>query len=71
MLRFKMIWTVVGLMATAAVCLANPVATGPRAVIGEPVFTFQPVLEGTTVAHTFVMKNEGDAPLNILRINSG
>ncbi len=43
----------------------------PQAFLPERVFEFQPVLEGTQVVHEFVLKNKGEAPLNILQIKSG
>lgn len=38
---------------------------GPRAVPVAPVFKFEPVFEGTYLTHDFIIKNQGDAPLNI------
>jgi len=38
---------------------------GPRAVPAAPVFTFEPVFEGVNLTHDFIIKNLGDAPLNI------
>ena len=42
-----------------------------KAVAVEPVFTFEPVLDGETIAHTFVLKNTGTAELKILKVRTG
>ncbi len=44
---------------------------GPEAWIAGSLFEFQPVLEGTEVVHAFSLENRGDAPLKILKIESG
>lgn len=38
---------------------------GPIAVPVAPSFEFEPVLEGQHLTHDFIIKNQGDAPLNI------
>lgn len=38
---------------------------GPRAVPVAPSFDFKSVLEGQNLTHDFIIKNQGDAPLNI------
>ncbi len=53
----------------AGVALAAEPA--PRAVTTESEFEFTPVLEGTSVQHAFVVRNEGDAPLILGKIQSG
>lgn len=40
-------------------------ASGPKAVIEEPIFDAGKVAKGEDVVHDFVIRNEGDAPLNI------
>ncbi|RAM02133.1 hypothetical protein DO021_10155 [Desulfobacter hydrogenophilus] len=52
------------------VCLfffAEPVyvCAGPIALPMAPAFEFEPVLEGERLTHDFIIKNQGDAPLNI------
>ena len=32
---------------------------------------FEPVVDGTSVVHDFVVQNKGDAPLNISRVKTG
>jgi hypothetical protein len=50
--------------------MAQQASPSPRAVVAESTFEFKPVLEGTQVVHAFILKNQGDAPLNILKISS-
>lgn len=38
---------------------------GPRAVPVAPCFDFKSVFEGQNLTHDFIIKNQGDAPLNI------
>ena len=49
------------------VIFAGPVYVwaDPIAVPVAPSFEFEPVLEGTLLTHDFIIKNQGDAPLNI------
>lgn len=49
---------------------AQEEATGPapRAVIAEPLADLGAVDRGETVTHEFVIRNEGDAPLQILEV---
>lgn len=48
-----------------------PTAAGPRAILPETVFEFGTVVEGTEVAHDFVILNDGDEPLQINQVLSG
>lgn len=41
---------------------------GPVAVPLAPSFEFEPVLEGQHLTHDFIIKNQGDAPLNIVGV---
>lgn len=43
----------------------------PIAVLPEQLYTFEPVLEGTEVAHDFILQNKGNAPLDIINLKSG
>lgn len=43
----------------------------PIAFIGEKAFQFNPVVEGDRIHHGFTLKNNGTAPLEILKIESG
>lgn len=40
----------------------------PRLVVPEPVFSFGTVRNGEKVEHTFIIKNEGSAPLTVRRV---
>ncbi len=51
------------LIVSAQVCTA-----APRAELVNPVFTFDPVPDGQPLTHEFIIKNTGDAPLNILSV---
>jgi hypothetical protein len=44
---------------------------GPRLVIPESIYDAKEVQEGTQVDHSFRFKNEGDALLEIKRVNPG
>ncbi|KPA11092.1 conserved hypothetical protein, secreted [Candidatus Magnetomorum sp. HK-1] len=43
----------------------------PVAVIPEPTFQSQPVIEGNDIIHDFVIKNTGGDTLNISRVKTG
>jgi hypothetical protein len=43
----------------------------PAAVVVDPVFKAQPVIEGNDIVHTFVIKNTGRETLNISRVKTG
>ena len=47
------------------------VTTGASAFILKPDVSFGTVAEGNKVDHTFSVENRGDAPLQILRVQSG
>ncbi len=51
------------LIVSVQVCMA-----GPKAELVNPVFTFDPVPDGQPLTHEFIIKNTGDAPLNILSV---
>jgi hypothetical protein len=42
----------------------------PKAVFVEKSWHFEEVLDGKQVVHDFVVKNEGDAPLEILKVQT-
>ena len=42
-----------------------------NAVAIDPVFEFEPVLEGEVVTHVFVIKNTGIDELKILKVRTG
>jgi hypothetical protein len=49
----------------------NTPIPGPRAVVSESVFEFQPVIEGSQIVHDFIIENRGDSPLAIPHLKSG
>ncbi len=51
------------LIVSVQVCTA-----APRAELVNPVYTFEPVPDGQPLTHEFIIKNTGDAPLNILSV---
>jgi len=59
---FLAIWCVVCFLPVFA-------AAAPVAVIEEPVYTFESVVEGEHVEHEFVVKNSGDEPLKIINVS--
>jgi hypothetical protein len=46
-------------------------AKTPLAVVAQPEFQFDPVVEGVEVVHDFVVKNDGKAPLEIINVRPG
>lgn len=43
----------------------------PAAVILEKRFTFDPVVDGSAVAHDFLVTNEGEGALEISKVKTG
>lgn len=43
----------------------------PSAVVPEQVHTFAPVIEGDTVLHDFVIKNDGSEELVVNKVETG
>lgn len=42
----------------------------PLAFLSEQTLTFEPAWDGDTVSHDFIVKNKGNAPLEILKVES-
>jgi len=42
-----------------------------KAVIGNSLFEFKPVLEGSEVVHDFIIQNAGKATLEIEKVETG
>jgi hypothetical protein len=59
--------TVVGLVMLQSLAYAG----APLVVLPEPVYEFAPVIEGTYVDHDFSVRNQGDAPLEIVKVQTG
>jgi hypothetical protein len=59
------------IIAVAVLILAVSAGVGlaaPKAVPVNPSFEFSDVAEGQSITHEFKIRNEGDAPLNILGV---
>jgi hypothetical protein len=69
--RDKRWLTWVGLALLAAVCWLPGKALGaePKVVIGEDHFDFGEVFEDRQLSHTFVIKNQGNAALEIRKVD--
>ena len=57
----------------AASCFAAGAASSdtPLAVALEPIYNFDPVLDGEEVVHDFVIQNRGTAELQIHKVQTG
>ncbi|MFO7751673.1 MAG: hypothetical protein R6V41_00990 [Desulfobacteraceae bacterium] len=57
----------------AGLCVLLPafLYARPSAEVTRSVYNFDPVPEGTYIEHSFVIKNTGDEPLEILKVNTG
>ncbi len=78
---FRMAAILAGLLTVLAstdhaVCVASEKSpTSPttfaKAVVDEPIYQFEPVLDGQTITHTFTIKNTGTAELKIIKVRTG
>lgn len=50
------------------ILFSAPCTATPKAVLVEPVFQFAPIPEGDELIHEFMVKNQGDTPLNITKV---
>ncbi|MFH1075437.1 MAG: hypothetical protein V1753_01125 [Pseudomonadota bacterium] len=50
--------------------LGDP-SLAPKAVIGQSIFDFGTEHEGKSVVHEFIIKNIGNAPLDITKVSPG
>jgi hypothetical protein len=60
------LWLIVGWM----IPVANAAGV-PAAVVTSPIYRFDPVIEGTEIEHAFVIRNNGTAPLEIIKVETG
>jgi hypothetical protein len=59
------------LMATGSAVWANQaIQPAPKLVMEKTQHSFEPVVDGTKVSHDFVVRNEGDAVLKILKVKT-
>ncbi|MCP4024223.1 MAG: DUF1573 domain-containing protein [Desulfobacteraceae bacterium] len=54
---------------TVLFCLASQVMAVPKAVPMGGRFQFEPVPEGQKVSHEYVIKNDGDSVLKIVKVS--
>jgi len=71
MLRTVLLLTLLCLVPNLGHTTTTDTETGPKMYVAENVYEFEPVLEGMTVIHDFILYNRGDEPLEILRVKSG
>ena len=62
---------IIVLTGAAGAWANEPIQPGPKLVIDEAAFSFEPVVDGSMVTHDFVVRNEGDAVLNIQKVKTG
>ena len=43
----------------------------PSAIVSEPTYEFDEVVDGSQVIHDFIIQNKGDAPLDITKVKPG
>ncbi len=72
MRKYLFVSIFVGVFLSTVCCWsAEGSQEGPQAYLPETVFEFDPVVDGTEIVHEFILQNRGDAPLEILKIESG
>ncbi len=54
-----------------ALVFAGAAQAAPNAEAVDPNYRFDPVLDGAEVVHEFVIRNTGDAPLEIEKVKTG
>jgi hypothetical protein len=54
-----------------SVISAQTSGNSPKAIAPEMSFTFSPVFENTIIKHNFIVKNMGNAPLEITNVKPG
>lgn len=67
---FGIVWIAALLLAVHPPCQAAAEGA-PSAVVHEARYAFEPVMEGKSVVHDFVVENQGTASLEILNIKTG
>jgi hypothetical protein len=64
--------TLLILMAAGSIAWADQASQPtPKLVVENSSYEFDPVVDGTLVNHDFVVRNEGDAVLNIQKVKTG
>jgi len=66
---------VISILCATATAIALSAETGttamPSAYAPAAVFEFAPVLDGVEITHDFVIRNPGEAPLEITKVQTG
>ena len=58
------------IIAVAWVLFAGQSAwAAPKAMVPKKIHEFEKVPEGTKINHTYVIKNQGDSVLNVLKVS--
>ena len=57
-------------MSVCGSLMVSTAIAGPKLEVAEPIFQFGQRERGETVEHTFVLKNTGDEPLSITRVQA-
>jgi ABC-type glycerol-3-phosphate transport system substrate-binding protein len=73
-MKLKCIGISIGIvLMLAAACSGSTGGSSdaPLAVAPEPIFQFEPVLDGEEVVHDFVVENRGTAELVIHKVQTG
>ena len=73
-MKLKLIGISIGIVfVLAAACFASSDRSSdtPLAVALDPIFKFEPVLDGEEVVHDFVIQNQGTAELKIKEVKTG
>lgn len=72
MIRYTFIFLVSTLFFGSVVSgTENSADKQPSAFLTEDRYDFLPVLDGVSVVHDFIIKNKGDAPLDITKVKTG
>jgi hypothetical protein len=69
--RRRAAFGLVGIVLWAAAVCAADVQPAPRIDIDQREYTFAPVVDGETVVHDFVVRNQGQTDLEIYKVRTG
>ncbi len=67
---FHLLWTLAMITVFCSPAVAKEEKT-PKLIIRDGVFDGGTVNEGETIKHTFLIHNEGNAPLQIIDVKPG
>ena len=65
-------WLFLTLLLASPLLMAaeNQTPSAPVAVMPETVYEFPDTVDGQSVVHDFVVRNQGDAVLNVLKVKT-